>query len=194
MLSNTNHDLQLLNKIKNGCDDSLKEVYLTNKSKFLKNAKRWLNDDDVLEDIYQDAIIIFYENVRNEKIIHLTSSINTYITSIGKYLILRHFRSVKQTVEIESIHQIEIDQVFISYIHQVQEESEKVNMIKKMIQNLGEPCASILRMFYYEEKSTIEIMKSLGYANSDVVKSQKYRCMKSLKFLVNKKYSDVTEI
>ena len=46
---------------------------------------------------------------------------------------------------------------------------------------LGDKCKAVLKLFYYQDYTIEEITKILGYNSKDVVKSQKSRCLKSLK-------------
>jgi DNA-directed RNA polymerase specialized sigma24 family protein len=43
-----------------------------------------------------------------------------------------------------------------------------------------EPCGSIIRLFYYEDKSMDEIAEEVGYKNATTAKSKKNQCMKDL--------------
>ena len=45
-------------------------------------------------------------------------------------------------------------------------------------------CQKILELFYYQEKKLGDIVNALGYDNKDVVKSQKSRCIKQLRKLI----------
>ena len=43
-----------------------------------------------------------------------------------------------------------------------------------------EPCASIIRLFYYEELSMDEIAEEIGYKNATTAKAKKSQCMTDL--------------
>ncbi|MGB6649412.1 MAG: sigma-70 family RNA polymerase sigma factor, partial [Bacteroidota bacterium] len=49
---------------------------------------------------------------------------------------------------------------------------------------LGEPCRTLLLLFYWEERSMGEIAVELGFANADTAKSKKYQCKKALEKLL----------
>lgn len=147
-----------------------------------------LKDSAALEDIYQDAIIVFYENVRTGKVTALKSSISTYIISIGKFMLFRYLRDRKPLASLAVFEDQELDVAFSNYIENISDEDETITFFQKAIGKLGEPCATLLKLFYYEDMENTDIMEQLGYANTDVVKSQKYRCMQSLKLIVRKLY------
>lgn len=185
---------QLLTEIRKGNERVLDDLYVTNKARFLKYGKQILDDNMVLEDIFQDAIIAFYENVRTGKVVELKSAISTYIISIGKFMLYRHLRKSKPTTSLETANFQEIDWAISNYIENVTDEDETVKLLQNAIKKLGEPCSTLLRMVYYDDKENTAIMKHLGYANTDVVKSQKYRCMQSLKLIVKKIYRNAGKI
>ena len=58
--------------------------------------------------------------------------------------------------------------------------------LQRILNNLGEPCKSLLYFFYFEERSLKDIVKLMGFANTDVVKSKKYQCKKALQSLLTK--------
>ncbi len=59
--------------------------------------------------------------------------------------------------------------------------SHEQKLLKKYFETLGEQCQKLLTMFYYRGLSIKEIIAEGGYNNANVVKSQKSRCLKTLK-------------
>lgn len=49
---------------------------------------------------------------------------------------------------------------------------------------LGEKCRDSIDLFYFQKKSMHEIATQLGWANEDVAKKEKYRCLKKLRQLI----------
>jgi hypothetical protein len=60
--------------------------------------------------------------------------------------------------------------------------------MEKAINNLGEPCKSLLEAFYMQKKNMQEIAASFGYTNPDNAKNQKYKCLMRLKKLFFMQY------
>jgi DNA-directed RNA polymerase specialized sigma24 family protein len=69
----------------------LDQVYLQNKEYCLNFMKRKHQDFEAIKDIYQDAIIVLYENTRNPKF-ELTCSIQTYLNSICRNQLLTKYK------------------------------------------------------------------------------------------------------
>ena len=59
-------------------------------------------------------------------------------------------------------------------------ETDQAATIAEALERLGDPCKTLLVLYYWEELTTEEIAVKLGYANSDTVKSKKYQCKKAL--------------
>ena len=54
-------------------------------------------------------------------------------------------------------------------------------VMEQAMNNLGEPCKSLLEAYYMEKKSMVEIAGDFGYTNADNAKNQKYKCLMRLK-------------
>lgn len=51
------------------------------------------------------------------------------------------------------------------------------------MEQLGEPCRSLLTAYYHKDKSMTEIASAFGYTNPENAKNQKYKCLTRLKKL-----------
>ena len=176
-------DFITLQDLKQGSDDALQKVYKANRSKFLNYAKRYnLSEDDIV-DIYQEAYIAFYDNVMNGRIKEFTSSISTYITSIGKYMIFDKLKHNKRIIhpdfdisvlndKDELIDTLDIDNDGLTTEQQ---------LLYKHFSALGKKCKELLDLFYYRGFTIKDILTHTEYNSENVIKSTKSRCMKTLK-------------
>ena len=55
------------------------------------------------------------------------------------------------------------------------------------METLGDPCKTLLLLYYWEEKSQEEIAAQMGFANAATVKSKKYTCKKILAKILKEK-------
>ncbi|NVK53184.1 MAG: sigma-70 family RNA polymerase sigma factor [Flavobacteriaceae bacterium] len=169
-------DKQVLELLKKGDTEILKEIYLSYKEDFILFAKKHSITNDTVLDIYQDVIIALMENIALGKLTTLKSSLKTYIFSIGKYMIYEYQRknkTVHLTMTIESTESYD-------FLFQ-QELTSNQKKLYYSFKLLGEKCKEILTLFYYRGFTIDEISEHLNYNNKDVVKSQKSRCLKNLK-------------
>jgi len=51
------------------------------------------------------------------------------------------------------------------------------------LDQVGEPCRTLLKDFYHNNKSMQEIATEFGYTNPDNAKTQKYKCLVRLRKL-----------
>lgn len=179
------HKLEFISveELKEESDEVLKLLYEDNRSKFLNFARRYNLPDEDLIDVYQEAYIAFYHNVMNGKIQSFTSSISTYIISIGKYIIYDTLKKNKRKLnpdydlsiliaKDELIDQFEIDQ---------EELTTEQKLLKIHFSTLGNKCKELLDMFYYRGFTIKDILKHSDYNSENVIKSAKSRCLKTLK-------------
>jgi len=177
-------DQQLISQLKNRDSNALKDVYKQYKTEFFRFASRYTKADDILEDIFQDAIIAVYENALAGKLDDLKSSVKTYLFSTGKFMLFKKFRDTKEVATDEAYI---FDEKETAVMEDVYEDEGPNEYQKKLVANfkkLGEKCREILELFYLKGLKLDEIMGVQGYENKNVVKSQKSRCLKTLKALI----------
>lgn len=173
------HETELLKKIKLNRENALEEVYLKHRKDFFKYASGFSIHQEDIADIYQDSIIVLYDNIISGQLKELTSSLKTYLFSIGKYKILNF-------IKLKNRNQSFTDDSLIECLpsHDEHINEEQISLFINAYQLLGPKCQKILRLFYYEGLSLNEIKKFMTYSSTDVVKSQKSRCIKQIKDLI----------
>ena len=172
---------EVLNQLQTGNMDILKKIYLEYKTPFYNYAKGFSISKNEILDIYQDVILAFQENVRTGKVTKLESSIKTYLFSIGKYMIYNRVKKLNKLRLVDNFNDKDEKLVLEHNFLFEQELNNNQKKIKYGFSLLGEKCKEILTLFYYRGFSLDEITSYLNYKNKDVTKSQKNRCLKSLK-------------
>ena len=175
-------DQDIIDSLKNNDQQVLDEVYRKHKKSFYLFARTFSIPTNDIEDIYQETIISLYENIQNNKLSKLTSSLKTYLFAIGKFKILKQLN--KPTFPYSQDNVILVSEEMKVFEAEVNEERQKT--LKKSWAQLGDKCQQILELYYYKGKTLDEIQKDLNYSSKDVLKSQKSRCLKQLKELVKK--------
>jgi len=130
------------------------------------------------------VIIAFYENVRSGKLKVLTSSVKTYLFSIGKYNILNQLKARRRLIPTEEIF-TEVDLESNQYFKEIELTHRQV-LIEQAFQQLGQACRELLMLFYYHQYSIKNIQEEMNYNNENTVKATKSRCMKSLRSFLDK--------
>ena len=167
-------------RIKTGDERELGTIYEKYRQEFISWIIRTYSCNiEEAKEVYQLAIMIFYENIINGRLTTMTSSIKSYLFAIGKNKMLeqkkfatRFTHNMDGTMDLMNEDQPTED---------VEKQETTLKLVEHCMHLLGEPCRGLLEMYYYHKKSMTDIAKSLGYKNTDTAKNQKYKCMKRLK-------------
>jgi len=170
--------------LKNDDKSVLKWVYLEHKSAFIGFSKTYNIDSEDALDLYQDAIIALRENALKGHLDNLKSGLKTYLFSIGKYMFYKRLKekqklhlseSIKETDDFDEHTITEIDYNF----------NARQRQLQVAFKSLGTQCKTLLNLYYIRGFTLDEIVEEFNYNNKDVAKSQKSRCLKSLKEIIN---------
>ena len=173
-------DNEVILGILNNSEAVLKRLYLAYFPMVLQLIINNNGSEDDAKDIYQEAIIVLYNKVKNGNF-ELSSKLKTYIYSICRRLWLKRLSQMNRfSGDIKDFQEYMV----------VDDETEKNNerdiQFNKMgsaLKLLGEPCKTIIEDFYINNRSMQEICDSFGYTNADNAKTQKYKCLQRLKKL-----------
>lgn len=142
------------------------------------------------EDVYQDSCIALFQNIKNGKLVSLTSSLSTYFTQICIFQTLKKIRDVKST---ESLDNGQYDSSKVDELLGIDDEFtvKQQKAMEDIINHLPPPCDVILWSYYYENMSMAEIAQTIDFKNSDSVKAKKTQCMKKLKDRFSTQIKDI---
>jgi RNA polymerase sigma factor (sigma-70 family) len=137
------------------------------------------NSDDA-RDIFQEIMIVLYEKARTGTF-ELNCQLKTYLYSVGRRLWLKRLAQMQRIApdggKMEEMVPVEED------IALYEQRNIDFGIMERAMQNIGEPCRSLLSAYYLQKKSMMEIAGSFGYTNADNAKNQKYKCLMRLKKL-----------
>ena len=135
---------------------------------------------DDARDIFQEVMIVLYEKVKTGAF-ELNCQLKTYLYSVGRRLWLKRLGQMQKLASeggrFEETVPVEEDLEF----HE--QRNKDFRTMERAMQNIGEPCRSLLDAYYLQKKSMMEIAGSFGYTNADNAKNQKYKCLMRLKKL-----------
>jgi RNA polymerase sigma factor (sigma-70 family) len=137
------------------------------------------------EDIFQEAMVILYEKAQNEDF-RLTCKIGTYLFAISKHLWYKKMQqNQRQPGYLPDNAGAEEgrDWVYEDEIKVHEEREVHYGQLNRALDQLGEPCSSLLKAFYQQDKSMQQIASEFGYTNPDNAKTQKYKCLTRLRKL-----------
>jgi RNA polymerase sigma factor (sigma-70 family) len=179
------NDQQLLQALQTAGSQALEQLYVSYREEFIAFARKYKADEEDILDVYQDAIIAFFENIQSGKFSILSSTIKTYLFSIGKYKLIDKLKQNGKKTRTELLENIE-EPIQNNFEEQLTL-TDLQKQLKDAINELGEQCKKLLILFYYRQYSIDSIKNEMAYKNENVVKAHKSRCMKSLRTIISKK-------
>lgn len=181
----------LLEKIKAGDEAPLRELYRDHRDEFINWAAQQFNAEaqDAAE-IFQRAIIIFFNNVSNGKLSRLDASPKTYLFAVGKNLLKKNYQQ-KNRIELSGdLYSHSTDHLDFT-LFQEMDLNHLQKTLQKLLNQLSETCRKIINLYYYLDYSLDAIRESLNYSSVETAKSMKYKCMQQLRELGGEKLSQL---
>ena len=172
-------DLEFIEGLKHNNDAVLRALYKKYYNLVLKYVVNNSGNSEAAADIYQETIIVLYENVQKPAF-QLNCQLQTFIFSIAKRLWLKQLRGNGQITRFKEDEEGEVVDVTDEISDHLKKESD-IEKMNASMENLGEPCKTLLKDFYVYKLSMDDISEKFGYTNSDNAKTQKYKCLQRLK-------------
>ncbi|MBX2814647.1 MAG: sigma-70 family RNA polymerase sigma factor [Saprospiraceae bacterium] len=172
-----------LSEVQAGNQAMIKRLYDQFRSEFITWSQKsyGLQDDKAIE-LYQQSFTAFYYNVRERKITQLESSIKTYLFAIGKNKIRDHFKKSQRNDEsLDEHHHIGVDAQIMSKYESVDLSSK----VKFLLNRIGEPCQTVLKLYYFEHYSMESIASRMNYKSENVAAKRKFTCLKQLRTMLS---------
>jgi len=189
MKKDSHTDIEIINGIKNQNSDILLFVYRKNYRAVRYYIEKNSGSDKDAEDVFQDAMILLYNKIREENL-ELKCSVHTYLFSVVKLLWLGQLKR-------REIRKTETDDcdTFISENTGILEsilQTERKAIFLKHFNELTNDCQRIIA-YFLKGFSISEITKVMGYSSEQHTKNRRLRCKKSLleKIVQNPHYKEL---
>lgn len=136
------------------------------------------------KDIFQNALIVFYKNALDPEF-KLKAKISTYIYSVSKRLWMRKLTKEKPHHTVSLTNDYDLKLVHESKVKLLEEPPTPLHeYIIKKLDELGDPCKSIIVMHEYYKLKMSQIARKMGYANEHTTRQQKYKCLLKLRKMI----------
>lgn len=190
---NHSKDQEIIHALQQGDEGPFKAFYSREYEKLISWCKKnWSMSHLEAKDLYQDSQMYLYENIVSGSLTQLNSELSTYLYAIAKNQVRNKLR--KQVTISSNEERLTEHLEFLQGLEDLSEEKRVlVQKIVKALENMKEPCKSILHLFYYAGLSMQTIADRLGYKNDSVVKNQKKRCIVQLRSLYEKQIDPAYE-
>lgn len=159
-------------------------VYLQKKSETFTNGllRHHMLPDHLLEEVLNDAMIIFIKKIREQSYTLHTAQPSTYYIEIIKKVVSNKTRGRQHSGgEIKESHTQIIDQSTQHYL----ERKEQIALIAGMLEHIGPPCSDLIRLKYLDGLRDEEIISQqlTPYSTPESLRVKRSDCMKKLKML-----------
>lgn len=160
-------------------------LYNSNRDAFFNFGKKYGLSYDDLSDIYQEAFIALRKHAINGKLDTVKSTLKTYLFGICKFKIYDLLKEKKRTTSYDANLHIAYDNIDpISFDFKQEELTLEQRLLQTYFKKLGKKCQQVLTLFFSRGLSNDEIVECTDYSDSSVVRSQKSRCIKTLREMI----------
>lgn len=184
-------DKEYIEGLRHGNDAVIRSVY----NKFYPVISRMVLNNSGTEpearDIFQETVLVLYHHVQ-QPAFSLSCALQTYLYSVARRLWLKQLHKKHGLFKLDERFREEEDVADPGADLDTYEQREaNLSRMKESIDQLGEPCKTLLEDFYTRHLSMDEIAEKFGYTNADNAKTQKYKCLQRLKkiFFIDKEGS-----
>ncbi len=130
-------------------------------------------------ELYQDAMVVLYHNIINGKLQPpLASTLKTYLFGIGKMLLKK--KAADTGNREDDIPDLPVEPEIESW----QEQSAKAELIRRLLDKLGEPCRQVLELAYLRGFVMEAIAEELNLPSAGAARKRKHDCLKKLRELL----------
>ena len=166
---------------------ALEHFYTEQRLSFISWASLHFDcDKDTIIDVYQDAIVTLYFNIKEGRVVEFDNTGEAYLFGIAKNLLLKRNIKNKKTKLVDGISE-SLTKGFDYEIYDKMNKDHFNHELAKALKEMHEKCKKIIYLYYYHKNSLESIAQKLEYNNTDTVKARKNQCMKKLKVLLYNK-------
>lgn len=139
-------------------------------------VRRKGGNSDAARDIFQDALIVYYEKaVAGETAIRTNEK--AYLFGIARNLWTKRYTADLKTASGETLPPL-VDEP---------EEHPSVERLARYLETAGKKCMQLLQSFYYDRLNMQEIAGRFGFSGERSATVQKYKCIEKLRAEIKQK-------
>jgi DNA-directed RNA polymerase specialized sigma24 family protein len=142
---------------------------------------------DEAKDVFQDALLSYYEKSRSATIA-INSSEGAYIYGTARYLWIKRYKEGNKTMQ--------LDDNYTAGLSNYAEGTLAEDKLLNFLETAGKRCMELLRSFYYDQLPMIKVAQLFGFSGVRSATVQKYKCIEKVRETVKQKaltYEDFLE-
>jgi RNA polymerase sigma factor (sigma-70 family) len=171
-------DSTLLDKLKTESSASFNLLYKFYFPSIAAYIKQNLGSNDDAEDIFQEAIIVLLQKVRQPDFV-LTSSLKTYLYAVARNLWLKRLRDNKIRIVDDELSLATCKTE--TEIFELEPEKSNEEKIENWLQKITRNCQNILKALFFYEEPMESLMVKMGWKNKHTASNQKHKCIQQMK-------------
>ena len=178
-------DAELIEAIKQGGsvrEQAMRQLYLSERDTALGYLAKLGAEEEKARDLFQDAVVSVMIAVEEEKF-QGQSSLRTYLFAVCKNQWFAHLR--RRNVEQRYRDGLSpAEERIVAETPEVRTiEHHQQAMISHLLEGVGKACKQVLSLWSLKY-SMEEIAERMGYANGQIARNKKSKCLRKLKELV----------
>jgi DNA-directed RNA polymerase specialized sigma24 family protein len=181
----TYNDENIVEGLKNFDETACNHLYNKHKDYSMRFMNKMYYDEDTNKDIYQDAVIVFIEKVRANKLQLVNTSIQTYLNSICRNQVLIRLNKKNKPVLMGENWESNYSDNYVDWFDdQAEVKNNRIKIIMEeleLMKEKGQVCFELLKKVFFENKTMEALASLMNYTNADNAKNQSYRCRERLK-------------
>ena len=167
----------IINELKSGNNNCLKLLFEKYSDYCITNLMRKYDcTPEDSEDIFLDSLLVFRDNILNDKLSYL-SNVRNYVYTICCNQYLRRY-------QIEARKRNKENELRFNIYDENEEDDEYkkelLELTRLAMSKIGVKCRELLSLFYANGTDMKEIALMMDFKNSSVAKTAKSRCFKKL--------------
>jgi DNA-directed RNA polymerase specialized sigma24 family protein len=131
---------------------------------------------DEAKDIFQDALIVYYEKTAAAKLT-LNTNDAAYLVGTAKYLWIKRYKEHCQYIPLDGID-IALDET---------KENPSGRSLMHFLETAGKKCMDLLKSFYYDQLPLEDAAVLFGFSGVRSATVQKYKCLEKVRETIKEK-------
>jgi len=143
-------------------------------------GKNFSADAEDAKDVFQETLLVFYEQRQGGQLDAFSGNIKTYLFAIGKNMLLTRLRKSRIAGNHSERYAIHVHGQHTPDAQERMERDEDLSKVREHLDKLSPADKRVLELYYVERMDMVAIAKAMGYASANVAKKKKCIALKRL--------------
>lgn len=143
-------------------------------------GKNYSADTEDAKDVFQEAILAYYEQRLGGNLDGFSGNIKTYLFAIGKNMLLSRLRRSRIAGNHSERYAIHVNGQHMPDTQERMERDEDLGKVQAEMEKLSPADRRVLELYYVDRMNMADIATAMGYASANVAKKKKCIALKRL--------------